>query len=208
MHPVHTGGQMTLAGTRVRPRTPRPGDAEARRRLGQHPEIVRALGRRAEPAFRELTQDEAQRWYQRLADASPHAWVVEVRGFLAGSARLHSLDVADRRARYAVGLLHPGFLGQGLGTEVTNLVLAYAFGTLNLHRVEVRVHELNERAIGCARRCGFVEEGRERESNYLGGRWYDDVLMGILEHEYRESVASPDPHERDEPGEPSQAKAK
>ncbi|MFK5584791.1 hypothetical protein [Serinicoccus sp. LYQ131] len=34
------------------------------------------------------------------------------------------------------------------------------------------------------RRCGFVEEGRERDSCRMGDTWFDDVIMGILEHEF------------------------
>ena len=31
---------------------------------------------------------------------------------------------------------------------------------------------------------GFVEEGRERDAALVSGRWYDDVVMGILEHDW------------------------
>lgn len=41
----------------------------------------------------------------------------------------------------------------------------------------------NPRAIRRRLRCGFVEEGREREAAYGGGRWHDDVIVGALEHE-------------------------
>jgi len=54
-------------------------------------------------------------------------------------------------------------LGQGLGTEVTRVVLDFAFGPLALHRVGLRVLAYNRRAIGCYEKCGFQEEGRERE---------------------------------------------
>ena len=46
-----------------------------------------------------------------------------------------------------------------------------------------------EQAIGvlirCYEKCGFVREGVERESAWVDGAWADDVLMAILEHEYR-----------------------
>jgi RimJ/RimL family protein N-acetyltransferase len=31
--------------------------------------------------------------------------------------------------------------------------------------------------------CGFVEEGRERESALVGKSWVDDLIMGCLAHE-------------------------
>ena len=96
---------------------------------------------------------------------------------------LHDVDAIDRHARYAVGLLDRARLGIGLGAEVTQAVLRYGFRDLKLHRIDLRVLAFNARAIRCYLRCGFAEEGRERESAFIGGQWHDDVIMGILEHE-------------------------
>jgi ribosomal-protein-alanine N-acetyltransferase len=108
---------------------------------------------------------------------------VEFKGQVVGTVRLHGVDEVDRRARYAIGLLDSARLGIGLGTEVTRTVLTYGFRDMGLHRIDLRVLAFNARAIGCYLRCGFVEEGREREAAFVGGQWHDDVIMGILEHE-------------------------
>lgn len=47
--------------------------------------------------------------------------------------------------------------------------------------------EYNGWAIACYEKCGFVREGIERESALVAGEWHSDVIMGILEHEYREA---------------------
>lgn len=65
------------------------------------------------------------------------------------------------------------------------LILSYGFGTLKLHRVDLRVLSYNERAIRCYRACGFIEEGRERESARVGDAWHDDLIMGVLAQEYQ-----------------------
>jgi len=57
---------------------------------------------------------------------------------------------------------------------------------MGLHRVDLRVLEYNERGIAAYAKCGFRREGLERESALVAGRWYSDVIMGILEHEYRD----------------------
>jgi hypothetical protein len=54
-----------------------------------------------------------------------------------------------------------------------------------LHRVDLRVIAYNTSAIACYRKCGFVEEGRERETVLVEDRWQDDVLMSLLEDEYQ-----------------------
>jgi RimJ/RimL family protein N-acetyltransferase len=45
----------------------------------------------------------------------------------------------------------------------------------------VRVLTSNARAIACHRKCGFVEEGREREAVSVEGGWQDDLVMGLLD---------------------------
>lgn len=99
------------------------------------------------------------------------------------------VDPENRRARYAIGIFGPTFWGRGLGTEASRLVLAYAFEVLLLHRVELRVLAFNERAIACYERCGFRREGVEREGAWIGGEWQSDVIMSILEQEYRAAFA-------------------
>ncbi|KQQ13634.1 hypothetical protein ASF53_11720 [Methylobacterium sp. Leaf123] len=42
----------------------------------------------------------------------------------------------------------------------------------------------NAHAVACYRKCGFIEEGREREAAFVGGAWQDDLIMGILDREF------------------------
>jgi RimJ/RimL family protein N-acetyltransferase len=112
-------------------------------------------------------------------------WVIETAGELAGVAFLHSLNEADRKARFAIGMLAPNYLGRGLGAESSILVLSHAFRDLGLHRVDLRVLAFNTGAMTVYPRCGFVVEGRESDSCWLEGRWYDDIIMGLLEREFR-----------------------
>lgn len=48
----------------------------------------------------------------------------------------------------------------------------------------LEVHAANERGIRAYRSCGFVEEGRMREHVWLGGRYADNVIMGVLREEW------------------------
>ena len=171
-----------LEGGRVLLRPFRRSDVAERLALGQTPEIVRCFGGNPEglPAYGE---EQARAWVDSHME-QPFCWAVELRGRLLGAVRLHGLDLRDRRARLAIGLLDASKLGKGLGREVVHLVLSYAFGTLELHRVDLRVLAYNERAIRCYRACGFVEEGRERESARVGDEWHDDIIMGLLAYEY------------------------
>jgi hypothetical protein len=55
-------------------------------------------------------------------------------------------------------------------------MVEHAFGTLGLHRIALYVFEFNVRAIRAYQRCGFVIEGRSRESIWRDGRWWDESM--------------------------------
>lgn len=175
----------TLVGPRVTLRAYRDDDRVARQRHGWHREIERGYG--YESPTRAMTDDEVQAWLAYLAARSGNGavcWAVECDGELAGHASLLDVREGGRKARLAIGMYAPRFMGRGLGTEAIRLVLRHAFGTLGMHRVDLKVLDFNDRAIAAYRACGFVEEGRERESCWVDGRWHDDVIMGVLDREF------------------------
>lgn len=182
-----TGAVPDLRGAHVLLRQPEPCDVAAIRGLGCDPEVERMYGRVVAPRA-VLAQAEAEAIYDELVSGSdPYLWVIEVEGAYIGTAFLHALEANERRASYAIAIQAGRYLGRGFGTAATRLVLTYAFESLKLHRIVVRVLDFNQRAIACYRKCGFVPEGRERECVLLDGAWHDDVIMGLLEHEYREA---------------------
>lgn len=67
-------------------------------------------------------------------------------------------------------------------------MLAYAFETLNLNRVELGVHDFNTRAIRAYERAGFVREGVRRQHAFIDGRYIDSLVYGILASEYFDRV--------------------
>ena len=73
---------------------------------------------------------------------------------------------------------------KGYGAEVMHTLLRHGFGTLNLHRIYLRVFDNNPRAIKVYLRAGFTEEGRLREDRYHDGRYNDTIVMGILRAEW------------------------
>jgi RimJ/RimL family protein N-acetyltransferase len=171
-----------LNGQRVTLRPPVEADMEVRLALGRDPEIHRMYGgSRAD--LRPLTRDGVADWYRRLS-ALPCGWVIEHER-LIGEIRLDNVNAQDRRASLAIGIADPTALGQGLGTEAIGLVAAYAFGSMALHRLSVRVLAFNEKAIRAYQRCGFRVEGRERDAALVDGAWRDDLIMGLLAHESR-----------------------
>ena len=172
-----------LKGKHVSLRPLRVNDKLDRFGCGRNAEYVWMMGGDFE-RMPPLTPEEVDAWYDRMS-AEPHCWAIEHERRCIGTARLHSVDRDHRRARYAIGIFDSRAWGLGLGTESTRLVVRHGFETLGLHRIDLRVLDYNERAIACYRKCGFVVEGVERDAALVAGDWHADVIMAILEGEYR-----------------------
>ena len=75
-------------------------------------------------------------------------------------------------------------IGRGYGTDAMRVIVGYGFREMGLHRIQLGVAAFNPAGIRAYQKAGFVEEGRHRESALHDGRWYDTVLMSILDHEW------------------------
>lgn len=171
-----------LEGSEVRLRPPCADDVDARVALGNNAEIAEMYCVNKED-MKPVTREGVARWLQWLTD-HPHAWVIEINGAFAGEIRLDNVNLQDRRATMALGINNPALLGKGFGTEAITILLRHAFGELGLHRIGIRVLAYNKRAIRAYEKCGFVVEGRERETAYVNGKWHDDIMMGLLDREF------------------------
>ncbi len=90
-----------------------------------------------------------------------------------------SMIIGDKAAR-----------GKGYGSEAMQLLLDYAFGYLNFHRVAIGVVGSNTRALRFYEKAGFKREGIQRDGYFYNHQYQDFVMMSILEHEYREQLAA------------------
>jgi len=179
MPPVLVSHNLTL-----RPATA--ADVETRLAMGPEPEEnLRLYG--VQPDGAAFDRADAERWVAALVE-HPHAWVIEGPSLL-GLVRLDRMDLVDKRASLAIGLLRLKDQSRGIGTEAARRVLAYGFDALGLHRVSLRVLADNGRAIRSYEKCGFRVEGRERETVFLDGAWRDDLIMGLLSREFRRDDA-------------------
>lgn len=170
-------------------RAPETADVEERVRLGNSPIAARGYGVDPENAP-EMTRAAVERWFTGVSD-DPTFWIIEYDGRMVGSARLWNLDPFDHHAEYSIGILDPTLHGMGIGTSATRLLLGYAFRTLGLHRVWLRVLSDNTCAVHCYTRCGFKLEGTEREAVWMDGSWHDRLLMGNLEADFLGGSGAP-----------------
>lgn len=163
-------------------RAPQKSDVKDRLALGFSNEIRMMFGVPSGPVP-DMRIEQAQEWFDKLSN-HPCAWCITSNGNLVGEARLDDVNPHDKRARLAIGLFAENDLGQGIGRKAIHQMLQHGFGTLGLHRIDLRVLAFNTRAIRCYLACGFVQEGVERDTANIAGQWHDDVIMSILDREF------------------------
>ena len=175
-----------LRGERVLLREPRESDVDDRLRYPIDPDEEDNYGsawRREWDGRRYHTREYLAAGASQPDAPGTYSWAVEHRGHSIGGARLQ-VDAGQHSAEYAVGLFVPGLRGQGLGREITRLVLSWGFGELGVHRVELQVLASNGRAIRCYLACGFRQEGVRREAEVYPDGWKDFIMMSVLRAEY------------------------
>ena len=75
-------------------------------------------------------------------------------------------------------VVHPGYLGEGIGAELMRDLLAWAEQTQRVGKIELLVRATNARAIRLYTKLGFVEEGRFRNRVRLpDDSFVDDLAM-------------------------------
>ena len=173
-----------LVGSRVVLRRHVPGNISAFLRWYADPEIARLARYQATP----MRAEEIERFFAaRVVGPEALAMAVHEKAAdrLVGTCAFSQLDGENGSALYHITIGESDAWGHGYGTEATQLMLDHAFGTLGLHRIALYVFEFNERAIRAYKRCGFVVEGRSRESIWRDGRWWDEMAMSVLESDWR-----------------------
>lgn len=73
--------------------------------------------------------------------------------------------------------------GKGYATEAIRLMVDYAFGTLNLHRLTAGCYENNMGSARAFLKAGFSQDGIRKSHFYSEGRYVDDILLGIVRPE-------------------------
>lgn len=129
---------------------------------------------------------ETEKQYTDGLPSSPdhiHLAVTTRDGKLIGETSLLHIDHRIGDAELTIAIGDKAYWGRGYGTDATRTFCRYAFHQLNLHRITLYVHDFNPRAIRAYEKCGFREEGRLREAEYLDGRYSDIVIMGLLRDE-------------------------
>lgn len=136
----------------------------------------------------EFTHDEVVNFFLKCVEAEDRYdfLLITPDGRIVGESVLNEIDWEARSANFRIGIFHPEERGNGLGSWMINVTRDFAFEMLNLHRLELDVYSFNPRAEKAYLKAGFKREGVLRDAIWTGEEYADDILMAILEDEWRE----------------------
>lgn len=77
------------------------------------------------------------------------------------------------------------YAGRGFMSSAVRAVVAHAFDTLHLNRVEAACLPHNDASIRLLEKVGFQREGYARKYLCIDGRWQDHLLYGMLRDDPR-----------------------
>jgi len=173
-----------LIGKRVYLRAIEKEDLIHVRKWSNDPEIRRLTGE-----VTSMSQVDANKFLERAYSDNTREWfviVIKENDRVIGEAGLLRMFHAWRTTDISIIIGEKDVWGKGYGTEAILLLIDYAFRRLNFHRVAIGVVGFNEKAIRFWEKIGFKKEGIQRDGYSYNHKYYDFVMMSILEDEFRE----------------------
>lgn len=138
---------------------------------------------------RPLTEEAVRAWYARVSQQegldNPTFTIYERANWRPiGLTSLFNIDFWSSTAEYGIVIGEKTCWGKGYGTEVTRLMLEFAFRGLCLQQLHLRTMSFNERGIRAYLRAGFRHAGRLRHAHRVNGQPCDVVLMDCVASEF------------------------
>ncbi len=138
-----------------------------------------------------LSQDDIEEWIRKTWDArkthSSYFFVIErirPKTFL-GVCGLFHISKINQKAELMIAIYDKHLRGKGYGSEALKLLLSFGFRQLNLRRIFLFTHEINEQAQHVYEKIGFKPGGRRRQASLFEGKYHDILLYDLLSSEFK-----------------------
>ncbi|HLA43236.1 MAG TPA: GNAT family N-acetyltransferase, partial [Aggregatilineales bacterium] len=77
-------------------------------------------------------------------------------------------------------VIHKEWRSRGAGNTLMNAAIEWARANDFVQRISLNVYDDNARAIHLYSKLGFKIEGRRHKALFKHGRYYDELIMGLL----------------------------
>jgi RimJ/RimL family protein N-acetyltransferase len=174
---------MNIVGKKVRLRSIEREDLPLIQKWGNDSEIQYLLGGWHFPT----NSEDVSKWFNGISIQSLNQrFAIETDDFgLIGTANIVDIDWKNRNAFHGMMLGDKDIRGKGYGVDTVMAIMKYAFEEMGLERLDGSMISYNEASLRMyIGKCGWVEEGRQRNWYFRKNRYWDRILVGVTRDNY------------------------
>ena len=131
-----------------------------------------------------ITEMVEKKWYEDIlkstSDKTVYFTIIQKDDTPIGFVKLYNINYTHKNCALGIVIGESEEQSKGYGKEAMELIIEYAFNTLNLNKITVEVVENNYKALSLYERLGFIEEGRMKQQYYMGAEYLDILIMSIF----------------------------
>ena len=140
--------------------------------------------------FRELNMAMQEKWFTTISESrNDFMFVIErlkdkkplgVCGLVYVNWIIRCADLS-----FYIGFENKYIDQEGYAEEATRVLLNYAFGTLNLHKVWTELYEFDEKKVDFfTKKFHFKKDGTLRDNCFDAGQYWNSYIFSLLADEY------------------------
>ncbi|MCH4887259.1 GNAT family N-acetyltransferase [Acidaminobacter sp. JC074] len=131
-----------------------------------------------------ISLDQAKAYLERIAGSdSRRDYFMIDNDKIIGEVVLNEMD--GHACNIRIAIFNEKDQNKGYGRLAMKEALRVGFEELKLHRIELSVYDFNKRGIHVYKSLGFVEEGVLRDAYKDENGYHDEIIMSILETEFK-----------------------
>lgn len=98
-----------------------------------------------------------------------------------GCIDLFDFDPTHKRAGIGI-LIDDNEQNKGFASIALDLIIDYAFNTLNLHQLYCNIEEDNKKSLSLFKKKHFQEIGVKKDWNLRDGKWINEYSLQLINH--------------------------
>lgn len=140
--------------------------------------------------YRELSMADQEKWFNEKVLGDPTTRMFAVRRLedneLLGCCGFVYISWVHRHADLSlyIGWNDTYIDDEGYAKEACDLLLTYGFSELDLHKVWTEIYSFDAKKKRLYDEFGFHKDGLLRENYFYNGKWWDSLILSLLQNEY------------------------
>jgi ribosomal-protein-serine acetyltransferase len=128
-------------------------------------------------------EDYARDAYELYVAKKEYTFAIFYDGAMVGRITLNNINQRNKTGELAYWIA-ANQQGKGIVQSSCSTLIDYAFNTLLLNRIEIKVDTQNTRSIAIPLKLHFTQEGILRQAKKMRSHFADITLFSLLRHEW------------------------